>query len=327
MPVPHLTLSADGTSLDLSTIDGGAPIAALTAEEVEQLAASLWERRSSMLPALAVEPHADLQYRINPPWRTFPGSDPQFALLALQTLHREWQGFAFPLPEARNLGGWLLTYVRDRHRFETIAEKLASLPSQASSISGPDFLITSHGGAFFYGIGERAIGPDPFEQVEYDSDRAVGIVAAAIVERCLEFAIEGHRGDGEESAYDLAKLRFSEKIKVAKKSGLLSDEAVKELKIISNIRNIFSHELSVDSFKAKAVRSACSKLTVIDRVVGPILSKEDVDTGNVPSEYEGVENFEEKIRDPRFRYWKTAQILGFKLGASSRSSPSHSPFI
>ena len=266
-------------------------------------------------------------YRVDPTWRTLPGAEPKFALLALRGVHLGWQGFAFPLAEARNLGGWLIRYVRGQQRFENISEKVAALPPEASSISGPEFLITSHGGAYYYGQGARAVGPDPFEQVEHDSDRAVAIVAASIVERCLEFAIESQLPVDQTPLFNPEETILADKIKMAKKLGLLSKDAVKELKIIMNVRNKFAHELHVDSFHERKIVSACSKFSLVDQIVGPIPCWEEVPFAPTSRDSEGVANHEDKLRSARFRYSKTAQILSFKLGMASRVSSSIKPFV
>jgi hypothetical protein len=200
--------------------------------------------------------------------------------------------------------------------------------------------MTTEGlGFYYYGKGEKRIGPNPFEQIEFDSDRAAGIVAGSIAETRLEQALQSRLRPP-----DTSKLReivqqlfrpsgalglFSTKIDLAYLIRLLSDEAYKDLTNIKNIRNDFAHDLDQDTFDVPSIRDRCMNFILVDRHVGPIpaLDTTIFAASPRPSPYMGLPDYQQKLSDPRFRYAMTAQLISYALGERSEKPDGPLPLV
>ncbi len=87
-------------------------------------------------------------------------------------------------------------------------------------------------------------------QLDNDSDRAAGIVAAAIVENRLEQAIKSrlhpHDDIHRELLHPSGPLgSFAMKINLGFVMGVISSGTLADLKTIKNIRNRFAHHLDI----------------------------------------------------------------------------------
>jgi hypothetical protein len=246
-------------------------VAADTAS-VEALISALGSTRSEMLdPVPADMPegvHPLAAY--NPRWYVLPDSENRFATFWIRHPGFGWTGYGFPRHEAGNIAKWL-------RKVTTITSTRDTQSPAATSFGGDQFLLTTEGlGFYYYGKGETRIGPNPFEQVEFDSDRAAGIVAGSIAERRLEQAVRSRiRSDKPMITRDLFRPSgalgpFSIKIDVAYLMNILTDDAYKDLVNLKNIRNDFAHDLELDSFDAQSVRDRCSNFILVDRHIGPI---------------------------------------------------------
>ena len=109
-----------------------------------------------------------------------------------------------------------------------------------------------------------------------DLDRAVGIVAASILESRLERAMRGKLRNGtpklEERADSLFRPSgpmgpFSTKIDIGLLLGLYSEEVWRELVTIKDIRNVFAHKIGVSSFDDAPVRDLASNLIIWENYV------------------------------------------------------------
>ena len=115
----------------------------------------------------------------NPRWYVLPDTENRFATIWLRHPGLGWQGFGFPRHEAGNISKWLRKVISIKSTRDTQSPA-------ATSIGGDNFLITTEElGFYYYGHGETRIGPNPFEQIEFDSDRAAGVVAGSVTERRL----------------------------------------------------------------------------------------------------------------------------------------------
>ena len=256
-----------------------------------------------------------------------------FAVLWIRNPGTGWYAYGIPRHEAVNLVGWL----RKIPTFSTPAEKLASLPPQASSFGGDEFLVTTAGlGFYYYGKGEKKIGPNPFEQIEFDSDRAAGIVAGSVAEKRLQQALLSlMKSDKPDVLNEIFRPSgplgpFSTKIHLGYLLGLLSPDAYKDLTTIKNIRNDFAHHLDMDAFDVPSIRDRCRNLLLVDRHIGPIpLFGEGAPPqdrqGVTP--YLGLPNYEDRLAEPRFRYVMTAQLISFQLGMGAENAERTLPLV
>ncbi len=307
------------------------------AEAIERVINTLGASRAHMLEPVPNDmpegTHPNSAF--DPRWYVLPDSENRFATLWIRHPGLGWSGYGFSRTEAASIAQWL----RRIPQITTVEEKLASLPAHASSFGGEDFLVTTTGlGFYHYGKGEKRIGPNPFEQVEFDSDRAAGIVAGSIVDIRLEEALRNLMKQDNEHHKTIAQNLFrpsgslgpfSAKIDVAYLIGILSEEAYKDSVILKGIRNDFAHELECDSFDIASIRDRCKNFSMVDRHVGPVPSfiESDVTPPDRSHPYLGLPNFREKLADPRFRYTMTAQLLSFRLGQGADDADHTLPLI
>lgn len=255
----------DGRRATLRLKDGNNEfvLKAIDTASVEALISALGELRVKMTEPVANDLEADKFHPIaafDPRSRVLPDSTNKFATFWVRHPGLGWSGFGFPRHEAANIAKWLRKVVP----IQTTRD--AQSPA-ATSFGGDSFLISTEGlGFYYYGKGENRIGPNPFEQIEFDSDRAAGIVAGSIVERRLEQALQSRlRTDQPDIVDDLFRPSgplgpFSSKISLAYLMGILTDQAHKDLANLKNIRNKFAHDLELDSFDAPSTRDRCKNL-------------------------------------------------------------------
>ncbi len=302
------------------------------ASSVDALIRGLDVSRAEMLEPVSVDLEAGKIYpsSFNPRWMIEPDPENRFAVLWIRNPGVGWYAYGIPRHEAINLVKWL----RKIPRFTTAAEKRASLPAHDTWIGTEEFLIATTGlGFYYYGKGERRIGPDPFEQIEFDSDRAAGIVAGSITERRLEDALRSiMRQDHPKIAQELFRPSgalgpFSTKIDLAYLLHVLSSDAYKDIANLKNIRNDFAHDLNKDAFDAPSIRDRCKNFVLVDRHVGPVPSQTANSDLVRATPYSGLTDYKAKLADARFRYVMTAQILSFRLGMGADDPKRTLPLI
>lgn len=153
------------------------------------------------------------------------------------------------------------------------------------------------------------------------SDRALGIIAASLVEIHLTkliksaFIQETKAGSKEtveskmfHSAGPLGP--FASKIRLAYLMGLISQELFKNLEIMREIRNRFAHETEIGHFDHQEISSRCRNFTIVDKyVVDP-----DGGVHGDPSAHFAYESrgAAEKLKIPKERYVLSAHV--FSMG-------------
>lgn len=153
------------------------------------------------------------------------------------------------------------------------------------------------------------------------SDRALGIIAASLVEIHLTkllnqaFIQEQKVGD-KQPVYDLMFHSsgplgpFANKIRLSYLLGLISEEFYRNLEFMRQIRNLFAHYTEIGSFQHEKISSRCANLTLVDKYVI------DPDNGvhGDPAAYFGYQKprAAKLLKDPKERYALSAQI--FSIG-------------
>ncbi len=333
------TILADDRRQVMLRLGGGdnAPsIIALDTASVDTLIAALGTARSQMLEPVPSDLTGTFPITAyNPRWYVKPDAENRFATFWIRHPGFGWAIYGFPRNEAGNIAKWLRKVI-------TIASTQDTQSPAATSFGGDSFLLTTEGlGFYYYGKGERRIGPNPFEQIEFDSDRAAGIVAGSIAETRLEQAIQSRLRPA-----DTPKLQeiiqqhfrpsgafgpFSTKIDLAYLMHLLSEDTYKDLTNVKNIRNDFAHKLDHDSFDVPSIRDRCKNFIIVGRHVGPIpasgLDSTVAAAAARPNPYMGLPDFEQKLADPRFRYTMTAQLISYALGEASENPGRPLPLV
>jgi DNA-binding MltR family transcriptional regulator len=111
------------------------------------------------------------------------------------------------------------------------------------------------------------------QQLENESDRAVAIIAATILEDRLEEALTAFF----ETCPKITKGLFipsgplgplATKINLGFLVGIFSADARKELEAIKNIRNAFAHDLTIKDFSSQRIKDLTNNLKIPDKDVG-----------------------------------------------------------
>jgi hypothetical protein len=324
------SVAGDRRSLMLRLGEPSSPLlmVAINTHSVDALINALGNARSQMLEP--VPPDVAGTYPItayDPRWIVNADIQNKFATFWIRHPGLGWSIYAFSRHEASNISKWLRKVISVTSTRETQSPA-------ATSFGGDTFLMTTEGlGFYYYGKGEKRIGPNPFEQVEFDSDRAAGIVAGSIVETRLEQAIKSQlRSDKPDISGNLfqpsgALGPFRTKIDLSYMMGIISDDAHKDLTVIKNIRNDFAHKLDYDTFDHPSIRDRCKNLILVDKHVGPPPSIGSIIATPSVTSYLGLPDYEQKLKDPRFRYTFTAQHISNRLGEGSDNDTEATPFV
>lgn len=159
---------------------------------------------------------------------------------------------------------------------------------------------------------------DAVRELYKSSDRAAAIMAATIVENRLTAAIKHrfnpHIAVQKEMFRSSGPLgSFSAKIKLAYLMGLCSDEAYNDLEIMKEIRNRFAHRLDVKDFNSQRIADWCKNFKLIELMVFEVGTQNPVITRK-PGDWFTVEDRDEKMKNPKWRYLLTAMAFSGSLG-------------
>ena len=232
---------------------------------VDALIRALDVSRAEMLDPISFDLEEGKIYpsAFDPRWGIRPDPEKRFAVLWIRNPGVGWYAYGIPRHEAVEIVKWL----RKIPNISTVEEKRASLPSHVTAFGNDEFLVTTSGLCFYYYGKDKKIAPNAFEQIEFDSDRAAGIVAGSITERRLEDALRSIMKDDQPViAQNLFRPSgalgpFSIKIDLAYMLHMLSEDAYKDMINLKNIRNDFAHELArimrrFDRYAVNTTRSA-----------------------------------------------------------------------
>lgn len=138
------------------------------------------------------------------------------------------------------------------------------------------------------------------------SDRSSAIVAAALLENRLQYAIITRMAQDETIINQLFHSSgplgsFSAKIKLGYLIKMYSQQACAEMTCIKDIRNDFAHKLGVRDFQTPTVRDKAKNLKMVERHIFPFGTKEeDTPQGLSPKMFE--HDLDAQLSDPRRRY-------------------------
>lgn len=134
------------------------------------------------------------------------------------------------------------------------------------------------------------------KEFEDESDRGCAILSLCLLERSLAELFGAFLPGGDKDArHFMPKGRLSQGVANAHKLGLLTDSNVENFRLLTEIRNIFAHEvLSNISFQCDLIRTKVARLELPD-------------LGAVP------EFLDEMNRDARRRFMMTVDSLVFTI--------------
>jgi DNA-binding MltR family transcriptional regulator len=154
-------------------------------------------------------------------------------------------------------------------------------------------------------------------QIARNSDRAIGIIAAAVLEEHITNAIKKRWRDSPKVADGLLQIEgplgnFGPKIDLVFLMGLISPEGHQDMKIIKKIRNKFAHNLEVDTFETPLIKGWCFELSHFEKFV---LKDEEMRGPNPAGKIFGVAGMNEKLQQPKGRYLVAVQLYSMLFGA------------
>jgi DNA-binding MltR family transcriptional regulator len=153
-------------------------------------------------------------------------------------------------------------------------------------------------------------------QIPRNSDRAVAIIAAAILERHITAAIKRRWRTAPNTSSSMLATEgplgnFGPKVDLVYLMGLISAEAHADLKAIKKIRNKFAHYLDVDDFESQAIKSLSQNLTHFENFV----LKDDERSGpNPPRKLFYVVGTDAYIQTAKGRYITAVQVYSMIFG-------------
>lgn len=107
------------------------------------------------------------------------------------------------------------------------------------------------------------------------SDRALGIIAASLVEIHLTklirqaFILESRKETVQEKLFQSSGPLgpFATKIRLSYIMGMISEEFYKNLEIMREIRNRFAHHTEIGSFEIPEIADRCRNFTLVDKYI------------------------------------------------------------
>lgn len=317
----------------LNDLGGDSLVFSLGTENVDELIAALGAVRPHLLGPITPELSGEFPITaINPRWYIYPDKEGKIATFWVRHPGFGWSIYGFTHFEANNIAKWI------RKVLPKIHTRDAQSPA-ATSFGGDAFLVSTEGlGYYYFGKGDGFIGPDPFSQVEFDSDRASGIVAGAIVEARLEQVIRAFLPQKSQRALKISKDvfrpsgplgAFGSKINLAYLMGLISESGISDLINLKDIRNKFAHNFEIDSFDAPEIKERCQNFVLVNRHVGPTYDRDIsiIQAMSLPVPYFGMNDYSSKLLDARFRFVLTSQIFSYVFGMAADDPGRKLPLI
>jgi DNA-binding MltR family transcriptional regulator len=159
-----------------------------------------------------------------------------------------------------------------------------------------------------------------FDEVANASDRAMAIVACALVDdqlfELLKCALHDDSAVIDDMFEGLKPLAsFSARINLAYLIGLISEWVFKDLHTVRKIRNDFAHGLSESSFKSQSIRDRAMNLTLPEWFAMTVRIKRPK-----TEEYVDLLVYDkaiDDITDPRTRFLVTCRLLTSKFALQS----------
>jgi len=165
---------------------------------------------------------------------------------------------------------------------------------------------------------------DAIRQLERSSDRAIAIIASAILEEHMTNVIKRR---WQQHPTTIARIlhpegplgSFGPKIDLVLLMGLISSEGHADLKLIKRIRNRFAHYLEVDNFETPEIRSRCFELKHFEKFV---LTNAEMSGPTPPKKLFGIAGMDEKLKTPGGRFIVAVQVYSVLFGGDF---PAHLP--
>lgn len=163
---------------------------------------------------------------------------------------------------------------------------------------------------------------EAIKRLNHDSDRAVAIVAASLVESRLQQMLVSHMVQDHKCLNSLFNSSgplgsFSAKIRLAFVMGLTSTQFTQELENMKKIRNEFAHRIHVYSFEEKTIADRCRNFAIVDDVCRDPSDMERAGKYNMRL---SIENCANELTHPRKRYLFSAAIFIPAMWNASRRS-------
>jgi hypothetical protein len=182
-------------------------------------------------------------------------------------------------------------------------------------------IIGVHWGALMvWWIGGSETVAEAIRQLERNSDRAVGIIAAAMLEEHITNAIKRWWHDSPATVRRMLQVEgplgnFGPKIDLVFLMGLISEQGHHDLTLIKKVRNKFAHYLDVDTFETPIIRNWCFDLRHFENFV---LTDEELRGPAPPRKILGRSGMDKQLRTAKGRYIVAVQLYSMVFGPDWR---------
>jgi DNA-binding MltR family transcriptional regulator len=154
------------------------------------------------------------------------------------------------------------------------------------------------------------------EQLGRSSDRAIAIIAAAIMEEHITEAIKRRWQDAPAVIRRMLQTEgplgnFGPKIDLVFLMGLISPEGHRDMTLIKKVRNKFAHYLDVDDFNTPVIKGWCFDLKHFENFV-----LTDAEMAGAPKGRKlfGQAGMDERLRTAKGRYITAVQFYSLIFG-------------
>jgi DNA-binding MltR family transcriptional regulator len=155
------------------------------------------------------------------------------------------------------------------------------------------------------------------QRLETESDRSVGIVAAAILEGHITSAIKRRWHDHPVTIQRMLQIdgplgNFGPKIDLVFLMGLISPEAHHDLTLIKKVRNKFAHYFDVEGFDTPVIKGWCFDLRYFEKFVLTDAEMQGAPKGT--RKLFGSVGIDEKLKTAKGRYLTGVQFYSMLFG-------------
>jgi hypothetical protein len=172
-----------------------------------------------------------------------------------------------------------------------------------------------------YGVGHA----EKFDSLD---DRSLAIVGAVMVDDKLERALRHRLHENKKIEEQVFRNSgplgsFAAKIDLGLLVGLYSEQSHRDLSYLRQVRNVFAHEIHIESFDNQRVQALCNNIKVVETHIRDI-SPEEKENSASDRLILREKNLEDRLRKPRYRF---LLAVNFFVVALTASLVKRDPFI
>jgi DNA-binding MltR family transcriptional regulator len=157
---------------------------------------------------------------------------------------------------------------------------------------------------------------EAIQQIERNSDRAIGIIAAAMLEEHITNAIKRRWHESPAMVRRMLQVdgplgNFGPKIDLVFLMGLISADGHHDMILIKKIRNKFAHYLDVDTFETPVIKGWCFDLKHFQNFV---YTDTEISGPGRPKKIFGSAGMDARLQTAKGRYLVAIQVYSMIFG-------------